>query len=654
MFVSSVGYHAMKPMDFLSVTAPTSHHASKLSPDEEQLLAKLEEQNRLLETDSKSLRSINGSQRSPCSSRVFSFGEDPSSAWGCIVKNWEEWSTKKIKQLREMIRKGIHPQYRAMVWRLLCNAYSRTTELQYSQLLLKTCPCEKMIQRDLDRVFTLHPLFQGQDGGVKERLFHILKAYLVLDQEAVYNQASVFIAGLLLMQMPEENAFCVFVRLMQDFHLRELYRPRAVELGCCVYQLEKLIQEFLPELHSHFRTQALETSMISSAWFLTVFLSCLPLPSACRVFDVFMCEGLEVVFRVGITVLQMTQAELMNLDLEGMVQFLEKTAMQRLAQDPDVLIAKAYQIKYSSKRMKKLEKEYTAIKMKEKEEEEEIKKLHAENQGLRKKLDFLEKRYSEDLVWQLGQEVTQTRRREVENQHVLKQMQIRILLEEESVPVPDEISLQHLQEQLLSGRLREEEALNGFRELKQHIKDLEEKWQQKGGSTSSGLQEAVMSARLREALARVQLGQSRHKLLQLQLQNQIRGNQLKRLTALARGQGELLRSLATQNRSLRSLLQQVTKEEPCKSPEEDWAKDKTSTVELQDHVDHLRVQGCDGQPDSQLPHQNPKSSETDNSPENGEHCLQEPHNDSEPFPAERGRQTVSAATHRIAGQKTEA
>uniref|UniRef100_A0A4W4FFV4 Uncharacterized protein n=1 Tax=Electrophorus electricus TaxID=8005 RepID=A0A4W4FFV4_ELEEL len=36
------------PKDFLTVAPPTSHHASKLSHDEEQLLAKLEEQNRCL------------------------------------------------------------------------------------------------------------------------------------------------------------------------------------------------------------------------------------------------------------------------------------------------------------------------------------------------------------------------------------------------------------------------------------------------------------------------------------------------------------------------------------------------------------------------------------------------------------------------------
>ncbi|KAL7842014.1 hypothetical protein SRHO_G00237030 [Serrasalmus rhombeus] len=433
-------------MDFLSVPPPSSPHSSQLSPDEEKLLAKLEEQNRLLETDSKSLYSVNGVLRSPCSSKIFSFDED-STTWGCVVENWDEWSKKKVKRLKEMIRKGIHPHFRPTMWQMLCNAHSLSVREQYSELLQKTCPCEKVIEKDLSRIFSRHQLFQGLHSSIQQPLFNVLKAYSVLDRDVGYSQGSAFVAGLLLMQcelkvnsvgtnvdvtlqMPEVEAFGVFLRLMQDFRLRELYRPRMVELGCCMFQLEGLIQEQLPELYSHFQTHAFNTSTFSSSWFLTVFLSCLPLTAASRVFDIFMCEGLEIVFRVGMAILQMTQTELLKLDMEGMTQFLEKTAPQQMDRDPNRMIMTAYQIKYDSKRMKKLEKEYTAIKMKEMEEQEEIKKLHSENKLLRQRLDTLEKRYCEGAVWQQGQECMRIRLREAERRHVLKQMEIKMLLME--------------------------------------------------------------------------------------------------------------------------------------------------------------------------------------------------------------------------------
>lgn len=42
--------------------------------------------------------------------------------------------------------------------------------------------------------------------------------------------------------MPEEDAFAVLVRLMQDFRLRELFKPSMAELGLCMFKLECLMQ----------------------------------------------------------------------------------------------------------------------------------------------------------------------------------------------------------------------------------------------------------------------------------------------------------------------------------------------------------------------------------------------------------------------------
>ena len=42
--------------------------------------------------------------------------------------------------------------------------------------------------------------------------------------------------------MPEEDAFCVLVKLMRDYKLRELFKPSMADLGLCFYQLEKLVE----------------------------------------------------------------------------------------------------------------------------------------------------------------------------------------------------------------------------------------------------------------------------------------------------------------------------------------------------------------------------------------------------------------------------
>ncbi|XP_021332683.2 EVI5-like protein isoform X3 [Danio rerio] len=540
----------------LSAPAASPADSENLSPDELELLAKLEEQNRLLEADSKSMRSMSGSRRnsgsslvssSSASSNLSQLEEDTWILWGRIVNEWDEWRRKKDKLLKELIRKGIPHHFRAIVWQLLCNATDMPVKNQYSELLKMSSPCEKLIRRDIARTYPEHDFFKGQDSLGQEVLFNVMKAYSLVDREVGYCQGSAFIVGLLLMQMPEEEAFCVFVRLMQEYRLRELFKPSMAELGLCIYQFEHLLQEQLPELNVHFRSQSFHTSMYASSWFLTLFLTFLPLPIATRIFDIFMYEGLEIIFRVGIAILQYNQTDLIQLDMEGMSQHFQKVIPHQFDSCPDKLILRAYQVKYNPKRMKKLEKEYTTIKNKEMEEQIEIKRLRTENRLLKQRIETLEKesaaladrliqgqvtraqeaeenyvikrelavvrqqchtaseslekaqdtirelqqhKYTEEFVSGLQTQLEQSRLQEAELLGALKEMQDKVLdLEKRNSSLPDEINVAQLQEELKLVKLREQETLRSFREMQEAVTDLNHCWQHhtsRGGGGGGG------------------------------------------------------------------------------------------------------------------------------------------------------------------------
>ncbi|NXD88775.1 EVI5L protein, partial [Halcyon senegalensis] len=310
---------------------------------------------RLLEADSKSMRSMNGSRRNSGSSLVSSSSassnlshleEDTWILWGRIVNEWDEWRKKKEKLLkvRTELGAGFEPRCPSQP-----NAGTGRCLLLHEELpdLLKTL--------FLWWFFTLFwgdlPIF-GRVALLEVSVFSF-QAYSLVDREVGYCQGSAFIVGLLLMQMPEEEAFCVFVRLMQEYRLRELFKPSMAELGLCIYQFEYMLQEQLPELNIHFRSQSFLTSMYASSWFLTLFLTTFPLPVATRVFDIFMYEGLEIVFRVGMALLQFNQAELVQLDMEGMSQYFQKVIPHQFDSCPDKLILRAFQVKYNPKKMKR-------------------------------------------------------------------------------------------------------------------------------------------------------------------------------------------------------------------------------------------------------------------------------------------------------------
>ncbi|XP_078075012.1 ecotropic viral integration site 5 protein homolog isoform X15 [Mustelus asterias] len=615
----SASLHTTSSSTTLSTPALSPGSPTTLSPDDLELLAKLEEQNRLLETDSKSLKSVNGSRRNSGSSLVSSSSassnlshleEDSWILWGRIVNEWDDVRKKKEKQMR---------------------------------------------------------------------------AYSLVDREVGYCQGSAFIVGLLLMQMPEEEAFCVFVKLMQDYRLRELFKPSMAELGLCMYQFEWMIQEQLPEIYVHFQSQSFHTSMYSSSWFLTIFLTTFPLPVATRLFDIFMSEGLEIVFRVGIAILQANQAELMQLDMEGMLQHFQKVIPHQFDSGPDKLIQAAYQIKYNAKKMKKLEKEYTTIKNKEMEEQVEIKRLRTENRLLKQRIETLEKesasladrliqgqvtraqeaeenylikrelatfkqqsdeasaklekaqdairelqeqrhkcnpRYSEDFVLQLETELVQARLREAESQCALKEMQDKILdIEKRNNSLPDENNVARLQEELIGAKLREAEALMGLKELRQQVKDLDDHWQRHLARTTgrwkdsprknaaSELQDELMTVRLRGAETQAELKEVKQRMLELVTQNQISNNQLCRAEKECNGLREKVQYLTAQNKGLLAQLNETKRkiaELDCKNKEDVMAlrlreADGIATVvELQQKIADLEIQKEEGKVKGQL------------------------------------------------------
>lgn len=64
--------------------------------------------------------------------------------------------------------------------------------------------------------------------------------------------------------------------------------------------------------------------MYASSWFLTLFTTTLPLPMACRIMDVFLLEGMEVIFKVALSLLTLGKEELLCLDMEGMLKVTQK------------------------------------------------------------------------------------------------------------------------------------------------------------------------------------------------------------------------------------------------------------------------------------------------------------------------------------------
>lgn len=241
---------------------------------------------------------------------------------GVTVDDWKAYVRAKPQVVQRRTRKGVPAPLRGYAWQVM----SGGRELRachrgvYDELVLSTLDeRDEDIAKDISRTFPSHVFFAKPDGSGQRALYNVLRAYSVYDREVGYVQGMGFVAGLLLLHMPEEDAFWVMVALFRGaVHepLEGLYSPGMPTVRRCLHQLEGLLGEHLPRLAAHFQRECVHASMFATQWFVTLFAYSLPLRVVERVWDVFMLEGVKVIFQVGVALLQRAETDLLALPFE--------------------------------------------------------------------------------------------------------------------------------------------------------------------------------------------------------------------------------------------------------------------------------------------------------------------------------------------------
>ncbi|CAI7770275.1 unnamed protein product, partial [Closterium sp. NIES-53] len=156
----------------------------------------------------------------------------------------------------------------------------------YRNLLKQPSVSANEIQRDVNRTFPLHSMFQEEKGAGQKALFNVIKAYSVLDKEVGYCQGMGFIVATLLLLMGEEDAFCCLVFLLYKCGLRGVFLPDMQQLQVRMYQLSQLLIDAHPEVHAYFEELDVKPVMYAADWFLSLFARTMPHYIVFRVFDI--------------------------------------------------------------------------------------------------------------------------------------------------------------------------------------------------------------------------------------------------------------------------------------------------------------------------------------------------------------------------------
>ncbi|KAK4218550.1 GTPase-activating protein GYP5 [Rhypophila decipiens] len=240
-----------------------------------------------------------------------------------LVKDPQQTAARLPTLLSNKIRKGIPPPLRGVVWQSMSGARDSTLEAIFERLSGESSPYEGLIGKDLGRSFPGVEMFRDPEGDGQRMLGTVLKCFSLYDTKIGYCQGLAFLVGPLLMHMADKQAFCVLVRLMENYDLRHCFVPDLSGLHVRIHQFQELLKLHLPILSAHLDDLQVEPAYVSQ-WFLSFFAVTCPLPMLFRIYDVIFAEGAsETVMRVALSLMQKNQARILACtEMEDVMQLL--------------------------------------------------------------------------------------------------------------------------------------------------------------------------------------------------------------------------------------------------------------------------------------------------------------------------------------------
>ncbi|XP_067944391.1 TBC1 domain family member 10A-like [Watersipora subatra] len=285
--------------------------------------------------------------------------------WLEMIYNWDFWMSKRFATVRKRCRKGIPESLRGRAWQYLSCAHKlqednkKMFKIYLTQRIASKQEIE--IKNDLHRTFPNHGMF-AEDGGLGQKhLYEVLRAYIAYNPKEGFCQAHAPVASVLLMHLPQEQAFWCLVAMLQDY-LPNYYSGQLEEVAKDGVILLKLLKTVHPKLHKRLKEAHIDSVMFMVEWFMCLYSRDLPWPSVLRIWDIFFCEGVKILFRIALVLLKHCTAHLPKVPREEyeLLACLKTKNMPPAILEADFLIEEAYRLPIKDrdlmKEHKKLEK----------------------------------------------------------------------------------------------------------------------------------------------------------------------------------------------------------------------------------------------------------------------------------------------------------
>lgn len=258
----------------------------------------------------------------------------------------------KSSRVKRFVRKGIPPEYRGAAWFYYAGGYDLMKQNPgHFEKLVRTAmesPSDddkEHIERDLHRTFpdNLHFKPEGGPSGsgnanlgggqpvvetqMIQSLRRVLYAFALHNPKVGYTQSLNFIAGLLLLFLPEENAFWM-LHIVTSEYLPGTHEISLEGANVDLWILMVLLRESLPHIYAKISSSAPrpvrgkpaaltvgsrlpDVTLGLTNWLMSLFIGSLPLETTLRVWDVLFYEGSKTFFRVALAIFKACEKDIL-------------------------------------------------------------------------------------------------------------------------------------------------------------------------------------------------------------------------------------------------------------------------------------------------------------------------------------------------------
>jgi len=222
------------------------------------------------------------------------------------------------KQVKELIRRGVPDELRSQVWWACSGGQQKMEaapkEMQYGALVQRIHEVQDSvisvdIEKDLHRTFPSSALLSTPSKTAALR--KVLYAYALRNPELGYCQSMNFVGAVLLVYLSEEQAFWVLCSVIEDIAPPDYYSKSMIGSRIDQMVFESCLAWKLPKLHAHFKSMNMMLEPVTCPWILCLYGTALPMAHVCRVWDCLLWEGNVVLLRVGLSMLQLKQPQLL-------------------------------------------------------------------------------------------------------------------------------------------------------------------------------------------------------------------------------------------------------------------------------------------------------------------------------------------------------